>query len=191
MDELSHGPNEDPLTVARPRHLQPRDAQQGLASLQAAPDEKKHTKYRVRHIEWAAHTHQSYTAYGLLMRPITNGVNGGLMGWAVGLDKMMFILIYVRAREEATIMAMVYYMVMSLIGFDMHNHELLFDTDLSKDSENTDLLPEAPGEAKARFGSATVRKLANRDVYGGLFWRYSLLVPRDFVPVDDVTHMLT
>lgn len=111
--------------------------------------------------------------------------------------------------DAASQMAMAYYRVMSLISFDMRNHGLFFDAEvhrrdplarlsdkevallkkLSQDPDE-DVLPEAGHEAKARFGTHDVRKLASLDVYGGLFWRYSLLAPPGFVPVDDVTHML-
>lgn len=105
---------------------------------------------------------------------------------------------------------MAYYRVMSLISFDLRNHPLSFDPEvhrqdplawlskkevqlLHKLSQNSDeeLLPEAAAEAKARFGTANVKRLSSIDVCGGLFWKCTLLAADEFCyAVDSVAHMI-
>ncbi|KUI64438.1 hypothetical protein VM1G_11233 [Cytospora mali] len=123
-------------------------------------------------------------------------------------EKVEMILNVADAEQEKQ-MGMAYHRVMTLLGFDLRNHSLFFDPevhrrdplaklskrevdllrDLSKKPDD-ELLPESRGEATARFGTADVRKLASMDIYGGLFWKYSLLAGPDLVPYDNVIHML-
>ncbi|ROW03939.1 hypothetical protein VSDG_01044 [Cytospora chrysosperma] len=72
-----------------------------LQFFQVADDRSK--EYTLKGVARRVHEYQLYAAYGLLMSPITTGVNGGLVAWDVGLGKTMLMLVYLRARARLAI----------------------------------------------------------------------------------------
>lgn len=123
-------------------------------------------------------------------------------------EKVEMILNMGDAEQEKQ-MGMAYHRVMTLLGFDLRNHKLFFDPEVHRrdplarlsskevqllkklsSSTDDDILPESAAESNSRFGATDVRRLASMDIYGGLFWKYSLLAGPDMVPYDNVIHML-